>query len=250
MLERRLSLSCARKVLNAARLLFTHLAPFGSFLRNRNGVAAIEFAFLAPVIILLYVGAGELSEAVMTNRKVEALSRTLADLTSQQPTSGQTLSTPAPSNATTQSVLATIFTAATAIMAPASLTPLQITISAVDTVNNSAGLCCVFKVRWSYTQSGTLRPCNVNLTPVPSTQPPSPTTISSAMMPPVLYLPNPVPLLIADVAYVYQAPFLAQWINFAGGMTRTSYMLPRTTGQVMLAAPITATSNQSGVICY
>ena len=186
----------------------------------------------------------------MTNRKVEALSRTLADLTSQQPTSGQTSSTPAPSNATTQTALETILTAATAVLAPASLTPLTMTVSAIDTVNNSAGLCCVFKVRWSYTQAGTLRPCNVNLTPVPPTQLPSPTTISSAMMPPVLVIPNPVPLLIADVSYVYKAPFLAQWINFAGGMTRTSYMLPRTTGQVILAGPITATGTQTGAICY
>ena len=239
----------ARRVISAVRSMLRR-PPFDSFLCDGRGVAAVEFAFLLPVIILLYVGAGELSEAVMTSRKVETLSRTLVDLTSQQPTSGQTSSTPAPSNATTQTQLQTILTAATAVMAPASLTPLTMTVSAVDTVNNAAGLCCVFKVRWSYTQSGALRPCNVNLTPVPPTQLPSPTTISSAMMPPVPYLPNPVPLLIADVSYVYQAPFLSQWINFAGGMTRTSYMLPRTTGQVIMTAPITPTGTQTGTICY
>ena len=250
MLKRRFLPSWTRKASNAVRLMLFDRAPFRSFLRDGKGVAAVEFAFLVPVIILLYVGAGELSEAVMTSRKVEALSRTIVDLTSQQPTSGQTLSTPAPSNATTQTVLETILTAATAVLAPASLTPLTMTVSAVDTVNNAAGLCCVFKVRWSYTQSGALRPCNFNLIPVPPTQLPSPTTISSAMIPPVPYLPNPVPILIADVTYVYQAPFLAQWINFAGGMTRTSYMLPRTTGQVIMTAPITATGTQTGVICY
>lgn len=250
MLERRPSPACARKTTNAVRLPFSRCALFRCFSTNVSGVAAVEFAFLAPIIILLYVGAGELSEAVMTSRKVEALSRTLVDLVSQQPTSGQTLSTPAPSNATTQTALQTILTAATAVLSPASLTPLQMTVSAVDTVNNAAGLCCSFKVRWSYTQSGSLRPCNVNLTPVSPTQLPSPATISSAMIPPVPYLPNPVPILIADVSYTYQAPFLAQWINFAGGMTRTSYMLPRTTGQIVMTAPITVTGNQSGVICY
>ena len=250
MLNQRHCLSLLPRGLAGIRSRLGRLTRLGLFLRSVNGIAAVEFAFLAPVIILLYVGAGELSEAVMTSRKVENLSRTLVDVTSQQPTSGQTSSTPAPSNATTQTMMSTILTASTAVLAPASLSPLKMTISAVDTVNNSAGLCCVFKVRWSYTQSGTLRPCNVNLTPVPPTQLPSPTTISSAMIPPVPFLPNPVPLLIADVSYVYQAPFLAQWISFAGGMTRTSYMLPRTTGQVILAAPISATANQSGVICY
>ena len=192
MLTRPLFPPWARKVWDTVRSTHFHSCLFGSFLKDGKGVAAVEFAFLVPVIVLLYVGAGELSEAVMTSRKVETLSRTLADLTSQQPTSGQTSSTPAPSNATTQSAFQTILTAATAIMTPASLTPLKMTVSAVDTVNNSAGQCCVFKVRWSYTQSGTLRPCNFNLTPVPPTQLPSPTTISSAMMPPVPYLPNPV----------------------------------------------------------
>lgn len=250
MLKGHRSPSWARRAWNVVRSTLCHGGPFRSFIRDREGVAAVEFAFLVPVIILLYVGAGELSEAVMTSRKVETLSRTLVDLTSQQPTSGQTSSTPAPSNATTQAALQTILTAATAVLAPASLTPLTMTVSAVDTVNNAAGLCCVFKVRWSYTQSGALRPCNVNLIPVPPTQLPSPTTISSAMIPPVPFLPNPVPLLIADVSYVYQAPFLSQWINFSGGMTRTSYMLPRTTGQVIMSAPITQTGTQTGVICY
>ncbi len=244
------SASWARGRWNAVRSTLCRGASFGLFLRDGKGVAAVEFAFLVPVIILLYVGAGELSEAVMTSRKVETLSRTIVDLTSQQPTSGQTSSTPAPSNATTQTALQTILTAATAVLAPASLTPLTMTVSAVDTVNNAAGLCCVFKVRWSYTQSGTLRPCNFNLIPVPPTQPPSATTISSAMIPPVPYLPNPVPLLIADVSYVYQAPFSSQWINFASGMTRTSYMLPRTTGQVILSSPLTPTGTQTGIICY
>lgn len=215
-----------------------------------RGVAALEFALLAPVFILLYVGAGEVSQAVMTSRKVEALSRTLADLVSQQPTSNQTSSAPAPANATTQAILQTILGASTAIMAPSSLSSLKMTISAVDIVNNAQNMCCSFKVRWSYTQSGTLRPCNVNLTPVSPTQKPSPTTVSWDMVPPVPQLPNPVPLLIADVSYTYQGPFSSQWIDFSGGMTRTSYMFPRTTGQVIATAPLTPTSNQSGSVCY
>ncbi len=222
-----------------------------------GGVAAVEFALIAPVVILLYVGAGEISQAVMTSRKVEALSRTLADLVAQQPTTPQNgstpnPSTPAPLNATSQSALQAILNASTAILAPAPLTPLKMTVSAVDITNNSAGICCSFKVRWSYTQAGTLRPCNVNLTPVPPTQAPSPSTVSSAMVPPVgnVTLSNPIPMLIADVSYIYQGPFASNWINFASGMTRTSYMLPRTTGQVIVAGPLTATANQSGAICY
>lgn len=227
------------------------------FLRETRGIAATEFALLLPIMVLLYAGAGELSQAAMTNRKVELLSRTLADVTSRQPTFPQAASTPVPPGAMTSDTLASIFNASLAIMAPAPSNSLQMTVSAVDIVNGSDGNCCVFKVRWSYTQSGTLRPCNVNLTPVPSTQAPSPTTASQDLLP-IQYLqslgltslPSPIPILIADVSYVYQGPFSSQWINFSGGMRRTSYMLPRTTGQVIVAGPLTATGNQTGMICY
>ena len=234
----------------AMRCTDTALECLRRFRRARRGVAAVEFALLAPVLILLYVGAGEMSQAVMTSRKIEALSRTLADLVSQQPTSSQTSSTPAPANATSQTNIQSILNASVALMSPADLTPLKMTISAVDIVNNGVGLCCEFKVRWSYTQSGTLRPCNTPLTPAPPTDRSTPTTVSQAMLPPVLSLPSPVSMLIADVQYVYQAPFSSRWIDFSGGMSRTSYMLPRTTGQIILAGPLNATSTQSGAICY
>ena len=215
-----------------------------------GGVAAVEFALLLPLMVLLYAGAGELSEAVMTSRKVELLSRTLADLGARQPTYPQATSTPPPANAISQGTLVAILDASTAIMAPGSLTPLKMTLSAVDIVNNSAGQCCSFMVRWSYTQSGTLRPCQTPLQPVDPKQAPSPTTISSALGPPLATLATPISLLIADVSYVYQGPFSSQWIDFSSGMSRTSYMLPRAAGQVILQGPISPTGTQSGAICY
>lgn len=222
-----------------------------TFLRSSRGIAATEFALLLPVLILLYAGSGELAQAAMTSRRLEDLSRTLADLVAQQPTSGQTSSTPAPANATTQAELQAMLTAASALMAPSPLTTLTMTVSAVDITNNASGVCCVFKVRWSYTQSGALRPCNVNLTPVPATQAPSPSTVSQAMMPPLvgLPLPSPVPMLIADVTYQVSGVFSSSWLSFPV-MQRTSYMLPRTTGQVIAAAPLQASGGQSGAICY
>ena len=216
-----------------------------------RGIAATEFAILVPVLVLLYVGAGELSQAVMTNRRVELLSRTLVDLVAQQPTSSQASSKPTPTNATSQTAMQAILAASTAVMAPSPLATLAMTVSAVDIVNDTSGLCCVFKVRWSYTRAGALRPCNVNLTPVPPRQAPAPTTVSSAMMPPLPGVPlaSPIPILIADVSYTYTGPFSANWIAFPASMGRTSYMLPRSTGQVILA-PVAKTGNENGAICY
>ena len=149
----------AIRLAQASRRGLTH------FTRDCRAIAAVEFALILPLLVLLYVGAGELSQGVMTSRRVTLLSRTLADLTSQQPTFTQATSTPMPANAMLPATLSSMLDAGTAIMAPGSLTPLTMTISAVDIVNNAAGLCCVFRVRWSYTQGGQLRPCGTNLVP-------------------------------------------------------------------------------------
>ena len=219
-------------------------------LTARDGVAAVEFAFIAPVLILLYVGAAELSQAVMTSRKVTLLSRTLTDLTARQGTSFQTQSTPPPANAVSQGVLQNILTASTAILSPASLTPLIMTISAIDVVNKPSGQCCNFNVRWSYTQGGTLRPCNVPLTLVSPSQAPSATTVPLSLLPPVASLTVPLSILVSDVAYAYSGPFSATWISFAAGLSQTTYSLPRTTGQVIVQGPLAQIGNQTGVICY
>jgi Flp pilus assembly protein TadG len=53
------------------------------FVRNRRGVAAIEFAILLPVMMVLYMGAVDLGQGVMADRKTTALTRALADLSGQ-----------------------------------------------------------------------------------------------------------------------------------------------------------------------
>jgi Flp pilus assembly pilin Flp len=59
----------------AARLL-------GRFRRTEGGVAAVEFALIAPVLVLIYVGSCELARAAMAQRRTTLLTRTVADLTS------------------------------------------------------------------------------------------------------------------------------------------------------------------------
>ena len=61
----------------------------GAFRRDRRGVAAVEFAFVAPIMIVLFVGTLELSNSIATSRKLSRLSSTLADLITQ----GQRLTT-------------------------------------------------------------------------------------------------------------------------------------------------------------
>ncbi|GBQ92573.1 Flp pilus assembly protein TadG [Acetobacter nitrogenifigens DSM 23921 = NBRC 105050] len=54
-----------------------------AFRSARSGVAAIEFALAAPVLILLMVGAYELEDALTVSRKVTTVAHTIANLATQ-----------------------------------------------------------------------------------------------------------------------------------------------------------------------
>ncbi len=56
---------------------------FRCFSRDQRGLAAVEFAFIAPVLILLFLGTLEISLAVAVDRKVSRVSSSVADLITQ-----------------------------------------------------------------------------------------------------------------------------------------------------------------------
>jgi Flp pilus assembly protein TadG len=54
--------------------------------RDVRGVAAVEFALLAPILALLYFGVVELTQGVMTQQRTEHVASTIGDLVSQNTT--------------------------------------------------------------------------------------------------------------------------------------------------------------------
>lgn len=54
--------------------------------KNDDGVAAIEFAFIAPVMIALYFGMSEIAMGIMADRDVSHATSVTADLATQLPT--------------------------------------------------------------------------------------------------------------------------------------------------------------------
>ncbi|MBI1263972.1 MAG: hypothetical protein GC187_04475 [Alphaproteobacteria bacterium] len=56
------------------------------FTRDRRGVSAVEFALIAPILIVLYLGVAQLSLALSANRKVSSAALVVADLTAQRAT--------------------------------------------------------------------------------------------------------------------------------------------------------------------
>ena len=59
-------------------------------LHDRSGTSAVEFAIALPVLILLFTGGFQLSDAVAAYRKVTTTARAMADLTSQYSTVNDT----------------------------------------------------------------------------------------------------------------------------------------------------------------
>jgi len=117
-------------------------------MRDRRGVSAAEFGMIAPILILLYVGIAEIGTAVTVYRRTSSVAATAADLTAQV----KTVST---------AELDDIITAASSILTPYSVAPLELVISSVIADQNNIG-----KVSWSYAQQGTPRAVNSTY-PVP-----------------------------------------------------------------------------------
>jgi Flp pilus assembly protein TadG len=81
-----------------------------------RGIAATEFAVIVPIMLVMFFGTVEFSSGVAVDRKVTLMARTLADLTSQSTTVGDTDMT-------------NFFAASGAIMTPYSSTPTKATVS-------------------------------------------------------------------------------------------------------------------------
>jgi len=54
-----------------------------NFGRNEAGLSAIEFAFIAPLMVTTYFGVAEIGNYIMADRKVTTVASTAADLTAQ-----------------------------------------------------------------------------------------------------------------------------------------------------------------------
>ena len=71
----------------ALKSISQDVAPGAAFalrlLDDRRGVAAIEFAMIVPIMLVLFFGTVEFSSGVAVDRKVSLMARTLSDLTSQ-----------------------------------------------------------------------------------------------------------------------------------------------------------------------
>lgn len=106
-----------------AKLLRSMRASAAAFRVDRRGIAAVEFAMLAPVLVIAFIGTFELAEAITVNRKVAHATSTVGDLITQS----ETLSSTDVEN---------IFDATEAVMSPYPTSSLKIVIATVEADEN------------------------------------------------------------------------------------------------------------------
>jgi Flp pilus assembly protein TadG len=166
--------------------------------KDQRGVAAIEFALIAPVAILLYCGFAELTMAMMAERRAAHAASVVADLVSQ-------------STQVTTSELTDIFTVGNSILYPFPSTPLLLRVTSVTA--DAGG---VPRVTWS--QGHGLGALTGGAT-VPG-------------FPPALLAAGDS-VIKADVQYAFTSP-LRMTLPSALTFTDTFYLKPRRSASVTL----------------
>lgn len=165
-------------------------SPLARFASDRRGVSAVEFAFIAPLLILIYFSVAELCQALLAERKVQHASSAIGDLVAQVGT-------------ITPSQLADVYDAGGSILTPYSTTPLQIRVSSVvtDATGNAT-------VAWSNSQN---MACLTSGSPV---------TLPANLLGPSQSV------IMSEVHYTYQSP-LNYLFKSAITWTPTFYLRPR-----------------------
>jgi Flp pilus assembly protein TadG len=163
---------------------------FRRFGRDRRGVSAVEFAFIAPLMIGLYLGCTEISDGVAADRKVSLVAGALANLAGQV----TTISTADMTN---------ILDASGAIIAPYDAGKLTMTVTclSIDANKNAT-------VKWSVPRNGAAKSGTL--------------TIPSA-----LAVPN-TQLIYSEVTYAY-TPIVGYTISGTLTLSDHMYMSPRLT---------------------
>lgn len=111
------------------------------FPKDVKGTSAIEFALIAPLMILSYFGTVEISRTYITQNKVEAISETVSDLVSQ----GKSITT---------SQLEDIFKISAKTLTTTEEDKYNIVVTAVRTEPDESGNPKT-TVRWSQSKDGT-----------------------------------------------------------------------------------------------
>lgn len=164
--------------------------------RETRGVSAVEFALLAPILILLYTGLAEFCQGFMAVKRAEHTASTVADLVSQV-------------ESINDDGVDDVFAAGELIMAPFPTNTLEQRVSGVTADKNG-----VAKVVWSDGDGLPALQAGVTVTP------------------PAGMIAANESLVMAEVRYVYNSP-VGHVLPAATVFQKTYYLRPRRSDSVL-----------------
>jgi Flp pilus assembly protein TadG len=173
-------------------------APLRRFALDQRGVSAVEFAILLPLMLTMYLGGVEVSQAVSADRKTTLVAHTIGDLVAQA------------SNVTSADVT-NVLNAGAAVAYPFSSSNLKQTVTAVCI--NSTGTQAT--VLWSSTLNGTARTGTV-----------------TSSIPAALMIAN-TSLIWGEATYAYR-PTIGWTITGTLNLSDRFFLRPRLSGTVTL----------------
>jgi Flp pilus assembly protein TadG len=161
------------------------------FARDRRGLAALEFALIAPMMILVLFGSVELTELLATNRRAENTAASVADVISRD-------------TIIEDDEINDLWTAANALMFPNSAAPLKIRISSVQVQTPTQA-----RVLWSDGHNGY-----------------SPRGAGSSMVLPAGMMTPGTSVIVAETTYRYTPP-IGVFLDLAFDLNHLEYRRPR-----------------------
>lgn len=174
--------------------MLLRLRSFRRFAADRTGVAGLEFAMIAPLMVVMLFGAAELGQGLTASRRVSHADAALGDLVAQAST-------------VTTSDLSDCFSAATDILAPLPTGPLKMRVTSLTGDSNGNP-----KVDWSAGYGG-LAPYTKNAAPPVS-------------LPAGLITAQGDTIILSEAQYAYTSPIgyvLPSGLSF----NRSAYLRPR-----------------------
>ena len=165
------------------------------FAAASDGMAAVEFAMVAPVMIIMYFGLTELADAYDANTKATAVASTAADLIAQE-------------KVVCDAEMTDSFTALNAIMYPFPPNSMKIRISSL--IDNGNG---TVKVAWSDAQNM------------------SPRVVNSSVTIPAGLVTTGGSVIMSEVEYTYNSP-APHFFPASVPMSDTYYLHPRKVEQI------------------
>ncbi|MYZ48679.1 TadE/TadG family type IV pilus assembly protein [Propylenella binzhouense] len=196
--------SASRRLVRAVGRRLSSLA------RRQDGVAAVEFALVAPVMILLWIGGVEVTQALSVDRKVTDLASSTGDLVARWKT-------------LTYADVENIFDIAEGVMYPYDGSAADMVITAVDVDSKGNATVAWSRARGSHAAYDKSK----NVT---------------AQIDANLRVPNSQ--IIMSEAYYTYTPSIGYVITGSLHLASTGYFVPRLTNKVELC-----NNNSSGKIC-